>query len=301
MAMIRSQFLTLMVEGLREVFFLQYKEQEQVHPRIFDVQSSKKRKESYQGITGLGMLDVKPESEAITYEDLVEGYDQDFLHTAYAKGLRFSRELLDDEQYGVMKRRTEALSRSARYRKEYDHAKLFNNASATTYFSGNDDLALLSASHTLAAVPSTVWSNYSASTDLSLAALETAFTAIRTFKDDQNLLINMEPATLLIPPQLEYDAYEILNSSGKPYTADNEVNYFKGKLNVIVWPFITDTNAWFVLTKKSDAAPLSFIRTKVEFDSDGDFDTKDLKVSAYTRYSLGFIDPRFCYGSMGSS
>ena len=28
MAMSRSQFLTLMVEGLREVFFLQYKEQE---------------------------------------------------------------------------------------------------------------------------------------------------------------------------------------------------------------------------------------------------------------------------------
>ena len=220
MAMSRSQFLTLMVEGLREVFFLQYKEQEQVHPRIFEMQTSKKRKESYQGITGLGMLNVKVEGEPITYEDLVEGYDQDFLHTAYAKGLRFTRELLDDEQYGVMKRRTEALARSARYRKEYDHAKLFNNASATTYFAGQDDLALLSASHTLAAVAGTVWSNYSASTDLSLSALETAFTAIRTFKDDQNLLIGMEPATLLIPPQLEYDAYEILNSTGKPYTAD---------------------------------------------------------------------------------
>ena len=84
--MSRSQFLSLMVEGLREVFFLQYKEQEQIHPRIFEMQGSKKRKESYQGITGLGMLDVQPESEAITYEDLVEGYDQDFLHTAYSKG-----------------------------------------------------------------------------------------------------------------------------------------------------------------------------------------------------------------------
>ncbi len=301
MAMVRSQFLSLMVEGLKQVFFLQYKEQAQVHPRIFDITKSKKRQETYQGVTGLGMLDVKPESEAIVYSDLVEGYNKTFLHTAYAKGLRFSRELLDDDQYGVMKRRTEALARSARYRKEYDHAKLFNNASATTYFTGQDSLALFSASHTLAAKPGTLFSNYSASTDLSLSALESAFTAIRTFPDDQNLLISMEPSVLLIPPQLEYDAYEILNSVGKPFTADNEVNYFKGKLTVIVWPFITDSNAWFVLTAKSDAAPMSFTRVPVEFDSDGDFDTKDLKVSAYTRYSLGFMDPRFCYGSMGSS
>ena len=301
MAMTRSSFLSLMVEGLREVFFLQYKEQEQVHPRIFQMETSKKRKESYHSVTGLGMLDEKPESESINYTNLVDGYDKDFLHTAYAKGLRFSRELLDDEQYGIMKRRTEALARSARYRKEYDHAKLFNNASGTTYFTGQDSLALLSASHTMAAVAGTVWSNYSASTALSLSALETAFTAIRTFKDDQNMLIGMEPAMLLIPPQLEYDAYEILNSTGKPYTADNEVNYFKGKLKVIVWPFITDTNCWFVLVNKSEAAPLSFSRTKLEYESDGDFDTKDLKVSAYTRYSLGFIDPRFCYGSMGAT
>jgi len=34
----------------------------------------------------------------------------------------------------------------------------------------------------------------------------------------------------------------------------------------------------------------------MEFKNDSDFDTMDLKVSAYCRFSNGFFDPRFCYG-----
>ena len=129
-------------------------------------------------------------------------------------------------------------------------------------------------------------------------------------KPQESVTVRTDAMAAIMSTSAAVERQDMTWTDGKPsevgnrkptITQSNEVNYFKGKLNVVVWPFITDTNCWFVLTKKSDAAPLSFSRTKLEFDSDGDFDTKDLKVSAYTRYSLGFIDPRFCYGSMGSS
>jgi len=300
MAMTRAQFISLLTEGLREVFFNQYKEPAPIYSQIFDVQSSKKYQEVLMSVSGLGMLAPKAESEPITYEDITEGYNKTFTHSAFAKGIRISRELMDDELYGTMKNMAKALAQAGKRRVEYDHAYVFNNATGTGY-TGGDGLALLSTSHTLAGVPGTTWSNYSASTDLSITSLQTAFTAMRRMKDDKGQLIMLTPATLLIPPELEMTAYEILESNGKPYTADNEVNFFKGKLNVVVWPYITDTNCWFVLCNKSELAPVSYNRVPMDVSRDTDFETDDLKIKAYTRYSLGWLDPRFVYGSMGST
>lgn len=78
-------------------------------------------------------------------------------------------------------------------------------------------------------------------------------------------------------------------------TKSNEQNYYEGKLRVMTWKFITDTNGWFVLVPKDELAPISFNRVETEFDKDGDFDTMDKKVMAYTRFSNGFLDPRFAY------
>jgi phage major head subunit gpT-like protein len=298
----RSQFKSLLVEGLRKVFWMQFKDKETIYPRIYKVETSKKRKETDQSIAGIGMLVEKPEGEPLIYDDFTEGFDVDYIHTSYAKGLRFSRELIDDELYGVMAKRTQALSRSARYRKEYDHAALFNNATGTTVFTGGDGKALLATDHPLSGRPGETYGNCPASgTDLSLAALEVAETNFRRMKDDSGLLVSFTPKTLLVPPELKFDAWEIINSIGKLGTADNDKNYFQGKYDVITWDFLTDTNAWFLLADKSDGAPVSFNRTPLEFDSDGDFDTKDLKVSAFTRYSRGFSDWRWVYGSAGST
>jgi len=203
-----------------------------------------------------------------------------------------------------MKKQTQALAKSARYRKEYDHALLFNYANVDTYFTGGDGKELLDDAHTIAGNPAVTFDNYVASTDLSLTALENAFNAMRRFPDDTTngsaMYINLEPAALLIPPELEWTAIQLLQSPQIPGVADNDVNPIKSRLKIIIWPMITDTNAWFVLANKSDVAPVSFNRVDLEFDNDKDFVTKDILASAYTRYSNGFVDPRFCYGSMGS-
>jgi phage major head subunit gpT-like protein len=296
MTMTRSGFLNLLVEGLSKVFYDQYKDYPAKYKEVYRVEKSSKYKETLHSVAPLGAFAQKAEGTSIEYADMSDGYEKDFTHTAWARGLRFTRELVDDELYGVMRDRTKQLARAGMITQETQHAKLFNYATVNTYFAGQDGLSLLNDSHTYADNTGT-WDNYSASTDLSLSALETAFNAMRRYKDDKGNLIMVEPKYLLIPPELEFDAYEILNSSGKPYTADNESNYFKGRLEVITWPYLSvDTGIWFVLSDDKSIWPVSYQRVPMEFKNDSDFDTMDLKVSAYCRFSNGFFDPRFCYG-----
>lgn len=301
MAMTRSTFSSkLFEEGLREVFFDALDMRSLVYPSIYEEKTSNKRQEVDHTVAGISMINKKSEGVPITYEDFVDGYDITYVHSTYGKGIRITEELQEDELYGIMNKRTTALANATRYRLEYDHASLFNNASTTSVFTGGDSLALLSTAHTLAATPGTTVSNYVTS-DLSVSAIETALVHFRTMVNDRNLLVAIEPSILLIPPQLEKEANEILGSNQAPYTGDNEINYLKGKLTIKVWPFLTDTNGWFILGEKKYGAPITFKRRPVTFGRDGDFDTGDIKMKVTTRYSFGFSDWRWCYGSTGST
>lgn len=300
MAMNRTSFSSLLVEGLREVFFEWLDPNSLVYPKLYDVRKSKKEKETDRTIAGIDMFSAKSEGVALTYDDFIEAYEKVYTHTTYAKGIRITQELLEDELYGVMGKRTQALANSARYRMEYDHASLFNNATSTSApYSIAGGEALIETTHARAD-GGTAISNY-ATSDLSISALETAVIAFQTMKNDRGLLVAIEPKTLLVPPNLWLEAHEILDSTAKPYTADNETNVLKGMFDIVVWPFLTDTNGWFLLADKRYGAPVSFNRAPVSFDSEGDFDTGDSKVKGRMRYSFGATDWRWCYGSAGST
>lgn len=297
MAMNRGQFSPLLSEGLREVFFQHLRPKEWVYPKIFEIKGSKKKSETDETVASLGMLSEKAEGEPLTFDDFILGYEKVYTHTTFAKGMRMTAELMEDDLYSVMSKRVKALARSAAYRKEFDHASVFNNAFSSSY-TGGDSVSLCNASHPRAD-GGTVISNTAGAYDLSVSTLETAFTAFRRMKDDRGLLVGVKPKVLLIPPEYEFDAMEILDSTGKPYTADNEINPYRGRLEIVVWDFLTDTDAWFILADKADMAPMSFNRVATQFDTDTDFMTKDLLASARTRYSYGFSDWRWCYGGSG--
>lgn len=299
MAITRALSTALLEEGLREVYFEWLDLKSMKYPSLFDIKSSNKRKETDHSVAGIGMLTEKEEGEPLTYEDFVDGYDVEYIHKTFAKGIRATEEMIEDELYGVMKGRAKALANATRYRMEYDHASLFNNADATTIFTGGDGVALLSDSHPLIAVPGTTKDN-KVSSSLSQSAIEDAVVHFKRMVNDRNLLVAMEPETLLIPPELEFDAIEILKSTGKSGTANNDVNAVAGRLKIVTWDFLTASDCWFVLAGKRYGAPISFKRKGVSFGRDGDFDTGDLKMKARVRYSYGFSDWRWCYGNAGS-
>jgi len=65
--------------------------------------------------------------------------------------------------------------------------------------------------------------------------------------DNAGTRIMIRPNLLVVPPSLRFTAEEILTTTqGKPYVATNETNVMSGILNMVVWPWLDDSDGWFV-------------------------------------------------------
>ena len=187
-----------------------------------------------------------------------------------------------------------------RQTKEIIGANIYNRATSGSFL-GGDGVALLSTAHPN--VSGGTFSNRIAvDADLSEAALEQATIDIAGFRDDRGLLIAAKPQKLVIPYQLQFEAQRILNADGRVGTDLNDPNAIKqmGMFNnIVVNHYLTDPDAWFILTDVADGLKY-FERRGDAFEMDNDFDTENAKFKATARYSFGWSDPRAIYGSPGA-
>jgi len=121
--------------------------------------------------------------------------------------------------------------------------------------------------------------------------------------DSRGLRMNLMGKKLIVPSNLAFEAERILKSNLQNDTANNAVNAMKsmGLLpeGVMVWRYLTDTDAWFIKTDAPEGLKL-FNRRAVSFQKDSDFDTSNYKHKATERYSGGWADWRGVYGSEGA-
>jgi phage major head subunit gpT-like protein len=269
----------------------------EVSAMLYGVETSTKAVEYDYGIGGLS--DLEEFQGTIQYGDFTGQYKTSYQHKEWCKGIKIERRLVDDDQYNVINKRPQALALVTRRTREKHGANIFNNAFNTTTFSGGDGFALCAAAHTHVGT-ATSQSNIGTSA-LSKTSLAAARLAMRGFMDETDNLINVMGDTLVVPPELEQTAWEIINSQTEAYTADNTANFWKGRYKVIVWDYLSDTNNWFLLDSKYTKMFLKwFDRIKPEFNKDKDFDTYVAKWSMYTRYSYGFSDWKWIFGSQVS-
>ncbi|MEG7769307.1 hypothetical protein U2086_14795, partial [Listeria monocytogenes] len=70
--------------------------------------------------------------------------------------------------------------------------------------------------------------------------------------DEKGLLIAAKPKKLVIPPALMFVATRLLETTQRVGTANNDINALKSNGSIpggyTVNHFLTDTNAWFLLT-----------------------------------------------------
>lgn len=134
--------------------------------------------------------------------------------------------------------------------------------------SGPDGVSLFNASHptTTASVSNT------ASNALAESSLQAALVVLRRQETPDGVLSAANPTHLIVPPDLEFAAKELVGSdlSG----ADMQVNVLKNKgLQVLIAPDLSDANDWFVLDAQSFRA-YQFVAkgpaptTYVDVDSD---------------------------------
>ena len=138
MASYRSTFGDLLEPGFREIFDDAFQEMPLVFPQIFNVNSSTKQDEKDSGVSGFGLLQQTAEGASVDYEDPVQMYDVTYTHQKYTKGFKVSEEMMEDDQYNVIKGKPAQLARAARRITENSAANVFNRAFSTSYLGGKD-------------------------------------------------------------------------------------------------------------------------------------------------------------------
>jgi len=296
-----SSFAKLLWPGLNSIYGKAYNDYPVEWDKLFEKNSSDRAYEEDLGLSSFGLASVKNEGAPITYDTERQGFTSRYNHVVYALGFIVTREIFEDDQYGkVGAQKAKALARSMRQTKEIVGANIYNRAFDSNY-KGGDGVELISASH--ANVAGGTFSNkIGTAADLSEAALEQAVIDIAGFRDDRGLLIAARPEKLVIPYQQTFEAKRILGADGRVGTDLNDPNVLKDMGlfgNVVINHYLTDPDAWFILTNVKDGLKY-FERRGDQFEMDNDFDTENAKFKATARYSFGWSDPRSIYGSAGA-
>ena len=302
MALLRTgfsdQFFSTALPLLEEVIMEQFGSKPDMIPMVYNVEGSDKWGEQDSTVTGFGIAPVKSENAPVYYDDVFQGYDTTYTHTTYALAFRVSKEMVDDEKFGMIKKSAMALGRSMFNTRQIEAASNFNNGFNAS-FTGPDSVELFSTAHPLIG-GGTASNELAAAADLSVTSLRQALDDMEDTVDERGLLINVVPEYLLVPNELIWDAEELLKSSLRPDTSDNPINAFQIKnLDYMVWNYLTDPDAWFLLAAKNDHSLKFYEREPVNVSSDYDFEADASKTKTRCRFSHGWSDWRGTFGSPG--
>jgi hypothetical protein len=302
MAISRAQLTKELEPGLNALFGMEYSRYENEHEEIFESENSDRAFEEEVLIAGFGNAPVKREGDGVEFDTAYEGFTARYTHETIALAFALTEEAVEDNLYDRLGARyTKALARSMAHTKQVKAANVLNNAFSSSY-TGGDGLSLVNSAHTLAG-GGTYSNTPSTQVDLNETSLEDSLITVSTLVDDRNLTLALQGMKLIVPPQLQFIAERLLETPGRVGTADNDINAMRSMGMIpegyAVNHFLTDTDAWFVLTDCPDGMK-HFVRTPISTNMEGDFDTGNVRFKARERYSFGWSNPRGIYGSQGA-
>tara|TARA_R100000700_G_scaffold16565_1_gene22716 strand:+ start:199 stop:1107 length:909 start_codon:yes stop_codon:yes gene_type:complete len=302
MAISRSQLAKELEPGLNALFGMEYSRYEQQHAEIFETEASDRAFEEETLIVGFGNAKVKSEGQSVAFDQASEGFTARYSHETIALAFALTEEAIEDNLYDRLGARyTKALARSMAHTKQVKAASVLNNAFSSS-FTGGDGKSLVATDHPLTG-GGTFSNRPTTFTDLNETSLEDALIAISTFVDDRNMIIALQGTKLVVPPQLQFVADRLLQTPGRVATSDNDINALKNMGMIpegyTVNHFLTDTDAWFLLTDCPDGFK-HFERSPLSTSMEGDFETGNVRFKARERYSFGFSNPRAVFASQGA-
>ena len=302
MAISRQQLAKELEPGLNALFGLEYKNYENQHTEIFDIENSDRAFEEEVMLSGFANAAVKSEGSAVTFDTANESFTSRYTHETIALAFAITEEAIEDNLYDrIATRYTKALARSMAQTKQIKAANVLNNGFSSS-FPGGDGKELFATDHPTQSAGE-LKNELSTSADLSETSLEQAMIDIAAFKDERGFKIAARGLKLIIPSELQFTAERILKSPARVGTADNDLNALSSKGMIpqgyVVNNYLTDTDAFFIKTDVPNGMKM-FNRAALKTAMEGDFDTGNVRYKARERYSFGFSDWRGMFGSPGA-
>jgi len=310
MAISRSQLLKELLPGLNALFGMEYARYGEEHKELYEIEKSERSFEEETKLSGFQAAPVKNEGAGIAYDNAQEAFTARYTHETIAQGFAITEEAIEDNLYDSLSARyTKALARAMAYTKQVKGAGVINNGFSGSYL-GGDGVSLFGVNSGGSRVGHPLVSggvNYNSPTtgvDLNETSLENAVIQIAAWTDERGLLIAAKPRKMIVPPALQFVAERLMKTQLRTGTTDNDISAI---VNMGVVPegyvvnhFLTDSNAWFLLTDVPNGLK-HFVRTPLANSMDGDFDTGNVRYKSRERYSFGWSDPLGAWGSAGSS
>lgn len=317
MAQVRAKFPQLMALGQSKIYFdsLDSMLKNSDYPKVFHEKTSDNEYEQEMEMAGLSALQEKPENSPSAYNEMIQGGTKRYIHLTYSLAIRTSKELMDDDKYGLIKKGPVLLARSAAFTQEMIAWYVFNNGftNNVTTVDGNplffDEHPLLGGTPATNLAPGAANVIYAAGTwpnrpnvdiDFSVAGLQLATNHAARMVDNQGFPIKLRWKYLVTPPELRFLVREVLGSSGKPYTADNTINSLLPEdYKHMEIPWLNSASSWFMAADKMDHSLVVYHREKPKTTFDDDFDSDALKQKIRLRMSSGATRWQGVWGTQG--
>jgi phage major head subunit gpT-like protein len=299
----KTHFSDFLEPGLRDIYFDEYRRLPEMYSQIFEVGNSTKQDETDTGVSGFGYFRQSSDGNPLQYEDPVQLYDVTYAHLTWKLGFKVTKEMYDDDQYNTINRLPKLLARAAQRTIENQGAAVLRRAFNTSY-PGGDGLPLCSTAH-LRADGGSSQSNASATgITLNDDNLETALIAFSEQLDHKGMLTGAMATDVILPPDLRKEGRILVESTGRPESADNDINVYNGELNIISWAWIGGAasggsrTAWYLRDSTYHRLKL-YMREAPNFENDSTFDTDEALFKGRMRFSVGFSDWYGFWGSQG--
>lgn len=305
----RAQFLSLLEPKLRAVkndINLQQR-RPIIYSQFFpDTFQSRKASETYYERAGLGDFQRKNEGGNITYTDPIDGSELKFSHARRSNGYKITAEMIDHDQYAEIVKLETDLQMAGSEDLEIAGHLLLNNAFVTTddadygfEATGLDGVALCSTAHTRLDGGTNQVNKPSTDANLSWTSLANGRQQFQLWVDNRGRKIIAYPRKLVIHPNDELTAMELMRSRGKPGTANNDVNAMFGDFDIVVTPYITSTNDWFLFGDNIETVWHWDVQPRTAMEDD--FDTEVTKRKRVHGMSLGHTRWQGIYGTTGTA
>lgn len=244
--MLPENFAAVLATGLDDVFT-----RESNRPRegmqFFRNLPMKKATHKFQSYYGLGTVSQNRDTEDLPYDEMGLGFDNEMSVNTFRGAIKIERELVEDEQYGVISGRQAELVESERLSRELVLADVFNRALGTSGapFVCEDGMYLIDSDRPNAFKRAGTWSNLddtSAITPNQIFAVQLEFA---TYTDERGQLSPQKMTHIIHRPAEEQTVWEILNSDKRPYDAQNAKNFQYGRFEAITYNMLTASIALY--------------------------------------------------------
>jgi hypothetical protein len=265
----RGQWAENLAIGAKAYFTDDYQELPATYPQIFDVETSGRAFEDDLVATGMPIVVSRPEGEPIAFDRPQFRGRVRYIHAGFGLGYEITEEAFDDDLYNTLNSKAATnLARSHRETEEIVAANVFNLGFTTVQ--AYDGVSLFNTAHPGVGITQSNRSDV----DLSVAALKAAMERYFNMRTDRNIRINMAPDRILVNHNNWWTLQEILGTqfltaAGTPVNSDRMPNVVTNfGLQPIMWRYLTDNDAWFLLASRAQLA-LRFYWRKRPMPVDG--------------------------------